>query len=52
MAAIACSAVFVSNPVLAEKIPLIGHIFQTVEEDVTYKGDYSSHAESLVPEEG
>ncbi|UWP60337.1 DUF4179 domain-containing protein [Ruminococcus gauvreauii] len=49
VAAIAC-AVFVSNPVLAEKIPLIGHIFQTVEEDVTYKGDYSSHAESLVPE--
>ncbi|MCH1984339.1 DUF4179 domain-containing protein [Ruminococcus sp. OA3] len=49
VAAVAC-AVFVSNPVLAEKIPLIGRIFQTVEEDVTYKGDYSSHAQSLVTE--
>ncbi len=48
-AAIAC-AVCVSNPVLAEKIPLIGRIFHTVEENVTYKGDYSGHAERLVTE--
>ena len=29
------------NPVLAAKIPLIGKIFEKVEDDVTYSGDYT-----------
>lgn len=31
-----------SNPVLASKIPIIGHIFNYVEKEVSYKGDFSS----------
>lgn len=31
-----------SNPVLASKIPIIGHIFKYVEKDVSYKGDFST----------
>ncbi|MBD5550284.1 MAG: DUF4179 domain-containing protein, partial [Lachnospiraceae bacterium] len=29
------------NPVLAAKIPLIGKIFEKVEDDVIYSGDYT-----------
>lgn len=35
----------ISNPVLASKIPLIGHIFNLVEKDVSYKGDFSTVSE-------
>lgn len=34
-----------SNPVLASKIPFIGQIFNYVEKDVSYKGDYSTVSE-------
>ncbi|MDE5825683.1 MAG: DUF4179 domain-containing protein [Lachnospiraceae bacterium] len=37
-----------SNPALAVKIPLIGKIFEKVEEDVPFSGDYSEKAESLI----
>jgi len=44
--------VCVANPALAAKIPFIGNIFDTVEGDIGYKGDYSQSAEKLVtPEE-
>ena len=29
------------NPVLAAKIPLIGKIFEKVEDNITYSGDYT-----------
>lgn len=52
-AAVALSiTVCVANPALAAKLPFIGHIFDTVEGDIGYKGDYSQSAEKLVtPEE-
>ncbi len=40
----------VANPALAAKIPLIGGIFRSVEEKVSYPGDYSRHAEPLAPD--
>lgn len=44
------SFVCISFPTLAAKIPFIGNIFSTVEEQVSYKGDYSSVAKKLVTE--
>lgn len=50
-AAVAVFSLFcVSNPALASKIPLIGHIFERVESTVSYKGDFSSTAQVLVTE--
>lgn len=44
--------VCVADPALAAKIPFIGHIFDTVEKDIGYKGDYSETSEKLIaPEE-
>lgn len=44
--------VCVANPALAAKIPFIGNIFDRVEGDISYRGDYSSTSEKLVtPEE-
>lgn len=40
-----------SNPAIAAKIPFIGKIFEKVEEDVPFAGDYSKKAESLTVEE-
>lgn len=39
-----------ANPVMAAKLPLIGHIFQELEQEVSYKGDFSAHAQNLQPE--
>lgn len=39
-----------ANPTMAAKLPLVGWIFSAVEEDVSYKGDYSSHAEVITDE--
>lgn len=39
------------NPVLAAKIPLIGKIFEKVEEDVTYSGDYTDKGTVLTNED-
>lgn len=41
-----------SNPSLAGKIPLIGHIFQRVEQSIPYPGDYSQKAGVLKETEG
>lgn len=39
------------NPVLAAKIPLIGRIFERVEDDITYSGDYSDKGTVLTNED-
>lgn len=39
-----------ANPVLAAKIPVIGHLFEMLQEKVTYSGDYTGYAQPL--EEG
>ena len=39
------------NPVLAAKIPLIGKIFEKVEDDVTYSGDYTDKGIVLTNED-
>lgn len=38
----------ISNPVLAAKLPVIGAIFQAVQDKVTYSGDFSEDAVPLV----
>ena len=35
------------NPVLAAKIPLIGGIFEQIEDDIRYSGDYANRASIL-----
>lgn len=47
--AIACSVV-VSNPVLAAKIPIVGHVFEMLQGSYSYKGDYSTLATPLQEE--
>lgn len=37
-----------ANPVLASKWPIIGHIFEQVETDISYKGNYSLSSEQLI----
>lgn len=50
--AVAISGVFCySYPALAAKIPLIGKIFERVEESVPFSGEYSEKAETLVTPE-
>lgn len=39
------------NPVLAAKIPLIGKIFEKVEDDITYSGDYTDKGTVLTNED-
>ena len=39
------------NPALAAKIPLIGKIFEKVEDDVTYSGDYTENSTVLTKED-
>lgn len=46
---VACSIV-VSNPVLAAKIPIIGHVFEKLQNDYSYQGDYSAVATPLQEE--
>ncbi len=41
-----------ANPALAAKLPIMGSFFKEVEEKVSYKGDYSSRSEKLIPESG
>lgn len=39
-----------ANPAMAAKLPIMGSFFKDVEEKVSYKGDYSSRSEKLIPE--
>ncbi len=51
-AAFAVAVVFFgTHPALAAKLPFVGHLFEQVEEDVSYSGKYSEKAESLISEE-
>lgn len=50
-AAATFSVVCISFPSFAGKLPLIGRIFSQVEEQVSYKGDFSALAETLVTEQ-
>ena len=42
------TGVLMANPVLAAKIPIIGRIFEQVEDKVTYSGDFKDKADVLV----
>lgn len=47
-AVLVCGVVFcVSNPTMAAKLPLIGHIFERMQDDFSYPGDYSGLGEKL-----
>ena len=47
-AAVALASVLcISNPSFAAKMPLIGHIFEQVENNTSVKGDFSQVAETL-----
>jgi len=44
------TGILMANPVLASKIPIIGKIFERVEDRVTYSGDFKDKAEILTIE--
>ena len=46
-ALVAVIGVCAANPALAENLPLIGHIFEKVQEEQRYPGDYSTKADPL-----
>ena len=51
-AAVALASVLcISNPSFAAKMPLIGHIFEQVENNTSVKGDFSQVAETLAQSE-
>ncbi len=41
------AGIFAVNPALAENLPLIGHIFERIQDKQYYPGDYSSRGEQL-----
>ncbi|HCT90905.1 MAG TPA: hypothetical protein DF613_05930 [Lachnospiraceae bacterium] len=41
----------VTNPVMASKLPLIGHIFEQMQGKIAYSGDYSETAVSVIDSE-
>ncbi|MCM1159217.1 MAG: DUF4179 domain-containing protein [Bacteroidales bacterium] len=50
-AAFVCGIVFcISNPSFAANLPLIGHIFEKMQDDFPYAGDYSGIGEKLADE--
>lgn len=40
-----------ANPVLAAKLPIIGKIFEQIESDVTYSGEFKDKADILTTEQ-
>ena len=51
-AAVALASVLcISNPSFAAKMPVIGHIFEQVENNISVKGDFSQVAETLAQSE-
>lgn len=46
-AAISVAVVFTSNPALAAKLPLIGHIFERVQDNQRYSGNFNEVAEPV-----
>lgn len=51
-AAAVFSAVCVSNPALAENIPLIGHVFEELGNSLGFSGDYGEYAKPLASVDG
>ncbi|MFV0528950.1 MAG: DUF4179 domain-containing protein [Lachnospiraceae bacterium] len=41
----------INNPVMATKLPLIGHLFARTEKTVSYKGDFSKKSQKLITNE-
>lgn len=41
------STVCITNPALAEKIPLVGHVFEALGESLGFSGDFEKYAEPL-----
>ncbi|EOS53049.1 hypothetical protein C809_00280 [Lachnospiraceae bacterium MD335] len=48
MLTVCLGILFVSNPSLAAKLPIIGRIFSQVQDKVSYKGDFDSTKETIV----
>ncbi len=46
-AGVAFSCICIANPVLAENIPIIGHVFEMIGNKMQFGGDFSSYAESV-----
>lgn len=47
-AVFACSTIFyMKNPASAAKLPIIGHIFERIQDSVSFQGDYSGIAKPL-----
>lgn len=46
--AICLGILFVSNPSLAAKLPIIGRIFSQVQDKVSYKGDFDSSDDTII----
>lgn len=46
-AVIAFSCICIANPVLAENIPVIGHVFEMISNKIQFGGDFSSYAEPV-----
>lgn len=45
------STVCITNPALAEKIPLVGHVFEELGESLGFSGDFEEYAEPLTEKE-
>ncbi len=46
-AVVAFSCICIANPVLAENIPIIGHVFEMISNNIQFGGDFSSYAEPV-----
>lgn len=46
-AVVAFSCICIANPVLAENIPIIGHVFEMIGNKMQFGGDFSSYAEPV-----
>ena len=51
LAALCAGVLLASNPVLAAKLPLVGHIFSRIQEKVSYKGNFSDDAEIYIEDD-
>ncbi len=51
LAALCAGVLLASNPALAAKLPLIGHIFSRIQEKVSYKGNFSDDAKIYIEDD-
>lgn len=45
-----CFIIYGANPVMAKNLPLVGHLFERLENEVSFKGDFSGKATVLKEE--